>query len=157
MLIKSIPLFYDLIMEILNLLNTDLPKLPIITNRLSCGFPSPADDYIEGLLNLNEKLIPRPSSTFIAVAEGDSMTGAGIYEGDLLIIDKSITAAHNQIVVAVVNGEFTIKRLIFRFPKTILQPENSKYKPIEITPEMNFQVWGVVTHTIHGFLKQVAK
>ncbi|MEQ1724291.1 MAG: translesion error-prone DNA polymerase V autoproteolytic subunit, partial [Pseudobdellovibrio sp.] len=108
-------------MEILKLDNTELSKLPFIANRISCGFPSPADDYVEGLLNLNEKLIPRPSSTFLVKAEGDSMTGAGIFEGDLLIVDKSIKPAHNQIVVAVINGEFTIKRLIFRFPKTFLQ------------------------------------
>lgn len=144
-------------MEILKLENTDLIKLPLFANRISCGFPSPADDYIEGLLNLNEKLIPRPSSTFLIKAEGDSMNGAGIYEGDLLIVDKSITAAHNQIVVAIINGEFTIKRLIFRFPKTILQPENPKYKSLEVTPEMGFQVWGVVTFTIHGFFKQATK
>ena len=144
-------------MEIIKLENTELLKLPLFANRISCGFPSPADDYIEGLLNLNEKLIPRPSSTFLVKAEGDSMNGAGIFEGDLLIVDKSITAAHNQIIVAVLNGEFTIKRLIYRYPKIILQPENSKYKPIEMTPEMNFQVWGVVTFTIHGFFKPVCK
>lgn len=144
-------------MEILKNFITKHLDLPLFANRISCGFPSPADDYLEGFLNLNEKLIPRPSSTFLVKAEGDSMTGAGIFEGDLLIVDKSITAAHNQIVVAVVNGEFTIKRLLFRFPKTLLQPENTKYKTIEVTPEMGFQVWGVVTYTIHGFFKQAAK
>ncbi len=144
-------------MEIIKLDNTELLKLPLFANRISCGFPSPAEDYIEGLLNLNEKLIPRPSSTFLVKAEGDSMTGAGIFEGDLLIVDKSITASHNQIVVAVLNGEFTIKRLFYRFPMTLLQPENPKYKTIEVTPEMNFQVWGVITYTIHGFFKQATK
>jgi len=144
-------------MEILKIDPTDNISLPLFANRISCGFPSPADDYVEGLLNLNEKLIPRPSSTFLIKAEGDSMNGVGIYEGDLLIVDKSITAAHNQIVVAIINSEFTIKRLVFRFPKTFLQPENPKYKPIEITPEMDFHVWGVVTFTIHGFLKRATK
>jgi DNA polymerase V len=144
-------------MEILKLDNTELTKLPFIANRISCGFPSPADDYIEGLLNLNEKLIPRPSSTFLVKAEGDSMIGAGIFEGDLLIVDKSIKPAHNQIVVAVINGEFSIKRLIFRFPKTFLQPENIKYKTLEVNAEMNFQVWGVVTYAIHGFSKLSGK
>jgi DNA polymerase V len=131
--------------------------LPLFANRISCGFPSPADDYVEGILNLNEKLIPRPSSTFLVRAEGDSMNGAGIFEGDLLIVDKSITPAHNQIVIAVVNGEFTVKRLLYRFPKTFLQPENPKYKTLEITAEMGFLVWGTVTYAIHGFLSHAAK
>ena len=144
-------------MEILKLENNPNLTLPLVANKVSCGFPSPADDYIEGFLNLNEKLIPRPSSTFLIRAEGDSMTGAGIFEGDLLIVDKSITASHNQIIIAVVNGEFTVKRLLFRYPKILLQPENPKYKTIEVVPEMNFQVWGVVTFTIHGFFKQATK
>ena len=144
-------------MEIVKNVNLSEIDLPLFANRISCGFPSPADDYLEGFLNLNAKLIPRPSSTFLIKAEGDSMIGAGIYEGDLLIVDKSITPTHNQIVVAVVNGEFTIKRLLYRFPKTILQPENPKNAPIEVTAEMNFQVWGVVTYTIHGFFKQSGK
>lgn len=144
-------------MEIIKIDNSEVLNLPLFKHRISCGFPSPADDYIEGLLNLNEKLIPHPSSTFLIKAEGDSMTGAGIFEGDLLIVDKSIAPAHSQIVVAVVDSEFTLKRLIYRFPKTFLQPENPKYKTIEVTPEMSFQVWGVVTYTIHGFFKQVSK
>jgi DNA polymerase V len=144
-------------MEIVKNFNLSEIDLPLFANRISCGFPSPADDYLEGFLNLNAKLIPRPSSTFLIKAEGDSMIGAGIYEGDLLIVDKSITPTHNQIIVAVVNGEFTIKRLLYRFPKTILQPENPKNVPIEVTAEMNFQVWGVVTYTIHGFFKQSGK
>ncbi|MEK6627657.1 MAG: translesion error-prone DNA polymerase V autoproteolytic subunit [Bdellovibrionota bacterium] len=127
--------------------------LPLYATKISCGFPSPAEDYLEAKLDLNEKLIQRPSSTFLLKAEGDSMTNAGIFNNDLLVVDKSIKPQHGHIIVAVVNGEFTLKRLVFRFPKTILQPENPKFKPLEITAEMNFEVWGVVTHTIHGFLK----
>lgn len=127
--------------------------LPLYATKISCGFPSPAEDYLEAKLDLNEKLIQRPSSTFLLKAEGDSMTNAGIFNNDLLVVDKSIKPQHGHIIVAVVNGEFTLKRLVLRFPKTILQPENPKFKPLEITAEMNFEVWGVVTHTIHGFLK----
>lgn len=137
--------------------NSDSLQLPLFSSTVSCGFPSPADDYLESVLNLNEKLIPHPSSTFLVKADGDSMVGAGIFAGDFLIVDKSITATHNQIVVAIINGEFTIKRLIYRFPKTFLQAENARYKPIEILPEMNFQIWGVVTCAIHEFLKNGTK
>jgi DNA polymerase V len=123
--------------------------LPIYISRVSAGFPSPADDYIEKKLDLNEHLIKKPAATFFVKIKGDSMQDAGMQEGDLLIVDRSQEANHKSIVLAVLNGEFTIKRLIKKDGKTFLFPENQKYKPIEINDEMNFEVWGVVAHVIH--------
>ncbi len=122
---------------------------PLAEAPISCGFPSPAEEYMQAQLDLNEHLVHKPAATFFVYAKGDSMTGAGIYEGDLLIIDRSITARHNHVVVAVLNGEFTLKRLLQKNGKIILQPENPKYKPIEVTEAMSFEVWGVAIHNIH--------
>lgn len=122
---------------------------PLFATSVECGFPSPADDYIDSILDLNEHLIQRPAATFFVKAKGDSMIGAGIYEGDLLIIDRSLTARSGQIVLAIVSGEFTIKRFVRTLEQVWLYPENSKYKPIQITEEMEFQVFGVCIHNIH--------
>lgn len=104
---------------------------------------------MQAQLDLNTHLISKPAATFFVYAKGDSMNGAGIYEGDLLIVDRSITARHNHIVVAVLNGEFTLKRLFQKNGKVALIPENAKYKPIDITESMAFEVWGVAIHCIH--------
>jgi len=122
---------------------------PFFLSRVAAGFPSPADDYIENSLDLNEHLIDHPAATFFVKVSGDSMTGAGINSGDILIVDRAVTAVNRSIVVAVVNGEFTVKRLI-RCGKGIqLFPENPAYSPVEISGEMDFEVWGVVMHVIH--------
>jgi DNA polymerase V len=127
--------------------------IPLFSDSISCGFLSPAEDYREGELNLHEHLIAKPSATFFVRAQGDSMVGAGIHPGDLLIIDRSITAQHNHIVVAVVNGEFTLKRLIKRGGGEIwLHPENNKYQPFKIEAEMDFKIWGVAVHCVHKLL-----
>jgi len=128
-------------------------SLPLITTRIPCGtgFPSPADDYLEEKLDLNKYLIEHPAATYYARAEGDSMIGAGIYPNDILIIDKAIEEVKDRIIVAWLNGEFTVKRYYVdnRLGKIFLVPENSKYYPHEITPEMDFMIWGVVTYNIH--------
>ncbi len=126
---------------------------PILySSQVQCGFPSPAEDYIETPLDLNEHLISKPAATFFVKAKGDSMIGAGIYEGDLVIIDRSKSALNNHVVLAVLNGEFTLKRLQKSRGQVWLHPENQKYKSIQITNEMDFQIWGVVTYTIHKHL-----
>ena len=113
------------------------------------GFPSPAEDYVEGPLDLNRHLIPHPAATFFVRVSGDSMIGAGIYSGDLLIVDRAVTAAHNSIIIAVLNGDLTVKRL-YQVGSTLrLMPENPDYPPIEIYPGTDFEVWGVVTKVIH--------
>ena len=124
-------------------------ELPLFTSSVSAGFPSPADDYVEAKLDLNEFLIKHPSATFFVRAEGDSMINAGINSGDILIIDKALEASDKQIVIAVVNGELTVKRLRKIKGKVFLAAENPKFKPIEITENMDFAIWGVVTYVIH--------
>jgi len=124
-------------------------KVPAYSG-VAAGFPSPADDFIEDKLDLNEKLIKHPAATFFVRVAGHSMIKAGIYSGDLLIVDRSLEAISGNIVVAVLNGDFTVKRFSKRGKRLFLVPENSNYNPIEITDESNFQVWGVVTNVIRN-------
>ena len=123
--------------------------LPLFTNYVAAGFASPADDFMERTLDLNEYLIHHPASTFFVKVSGDSMINAGIHEGDILVIDRSITPSSEKVVLAVINGEFTVKRYRKLDGKLYLFPENDKYKPLQITPEMHFEVWGVVMHVLH--------
>ena len=117
---------------------------------VSAGFPSPADDYKEKKLDLNDLLIRQPEATFFAKASGDSMTGAGIFDGDMLIVDRSITATDGKIVIAVVNGELTVKRFKLVDRTAQLHAENPKYSPITLCEGDNVNVWGVVTNVIHS-------
>jgi len=123
-------------------------EIPLFSSYVPCGFPSPADDYLESPIDLNEHLIRRPAATFFVRAKGESMVGAGIFDGDLIVIDRSIDAQHGHIVLASINGEFTLKRLIKNGVNMILQPENSKHSPIVVNEESDFKVWGVVAHSI---------
>lgn len=124
---------------------------PLFASQVPAGFPSAADDYVEKYLDLNKKLIPNPAATFFVQVTGDSMKDIGIISGDLLVIDRSLQAQHRSIILAVVNTEFTVKRLLKKDGQMWLAPENSKYRPLQITQEMDFEVWGVVTHCIHSF------
>ena len=123
-------------------------KLPLVEATISAGFPSPADDYSESRLDLNKELISNESATFYARVRGDSMTLAGISDGDLLIIDKSKTPVNGSIVVCLIDGEFTVKRLQKKGNHFYLMPENDNYQPIKIKPENDVAIWGVVTYTI---------
>lgn len=113
------------------------------------GFPSPADDYAEGPLDLNRHLIRHPAATFFVRVKGDSMIGAGIFSGDLLIVDRAMNPTNGSIVIAVVNGDLTVKRLHRSKGGITLLPENPAYRPIEIDHSTDFEVWGVVTKAIH--------
>ena len=124
-------------------------KLPLFEMPVRAGFPSPAEDYLERNLDLNEHLIQHPAATFLVRADGDSMLGAGIHKGDILIVDRSLEASSGKIVIAVLNGEFTVKRLRIDQERLFLEPENPRYKAIEIDPSWDFQIWGVVTCVIH--------
>ena len=124
-------------------------KIPLYASRVRAGFPSPADDYIERHLDLNKHLIKHPAATFFVTASGDSMTGAGIASGDMLVVDRSLEATHGAIVIAAINGELTVKRLSRSAGRVQLLPENTQYKPIEITQEEELVIWGVVTYVIH--------
>jgi DNA polymerase V len=125
-------------------------KLPLFLESVSAGFPSPAEDYVEGRLDLNDFLIRNPSATFFVRVTGDSMIDAGIYSGDILVVDRSLNPKNSSIVIAVIDGELVVKRLGMQKNKLYLLPENRKYEPIEITQEMNFEVWGIVTTVIHS-------
>lgn len=123
--------------------------LPLFGSHVSCGFPSPADDYIEATLDLNALVIAHPEATFYARVSGDSMINAAIYDGDIVVIDRAQQAEQNSIVLARLNEEFTVKRLHWQGTTILLMPENPACKAIRITEEMDFQVWGVVTYCIH--------
>ena len=116
---------------------------------ISAGFPSPATEYLEMSLDINKELVKNPSSTFYGRVKGNSMIGAGIHDGDILVIDKSLEPANNKRAVCYIDGEFTLKTLKVVKGEVWLKPENKDYPPIKITPENDFVVWGIVTHIIH--------
>ena len=115
------------------------------------GFPSPAEQYVERPLDLNELLVARPAATYFVRAEGDSMEGAGIRPGDLLVVDRSMEAEDGSVVIACVDGEFTVKTLRKGRDGLRLEAANPAYKPIRFSGEMELQVFGVVTAVIHRF------
>jgi len=123
--------------------------LPILLATVQAGFPSSAEEGLDKTLDLNELLITHPAATFFVRVSGDSMQNAGIASGDVLIVDRSLEASDNAIVIAVINTEFTVKRLLRREGRIYLSPENPAYPIVEITAESDFQVWGVVTYVIH--------
>jgi DNA polymerase V len=128
-----------------------LYRLNLFQQPVSAGFPSPADDFLEGPLELNSYLIKHPAATFFVRADGNSMLGAGIRSGDLLIVDRSLEAKPGQIVIAALNGELTVKRLWLENNRLYLKAENSSYQPIEVTEPQELCIWGVVTSVIHLF------
>jgi DNA polymerase V len=121
---------------------------PLFLSRVPAGFPSPADDYIEGALDLNEHLIAHREATFFVRVKGHSMTGAGIADGDLLVVDRSLDVASGDIVVAAIDGELTVKRLWQRGGRVRLIAENPAYAPIELKDGQELAVWGVVTSIV---------
>lgn len=126
-------------------------RIPLFSHKVVAGFPSPADDYIEDRISLDEHLIANKDATFFVRAQGNSMVGAGIFDGDLLVVDKSIAPTCGQIVIAIIDGESTVKRLVLRDNKTILKAENRRFKDIELQEGQELRVWGVVTSTIKKF------
>ena len=126
---------------------THKDKVPIVEG-IRAGFPSPAEDYTEPTLDLNRYVTKNPASTFYARITGDSMIGADIHDGDIVVIDKSLEPKDGNIAVCFIDGEFTLKRILLAKGHLWLQPANSKFKPIEITEENHFLVWGIVTHIV---------
>jgi len=118
--------------------------------KVPAGFPSPAADYEENQLDLNRHLIKNPAATFFVRVRGDSMLGAGIHDGDLLVVDRSLDPKDKNVVIAVIHGELTVKRIRIRRKKITLEPENVNYACQEVSEESDFQVWGVVTNVIHA-------
>jgi len=125
--------------------------LPLYTSRVPAGFPSPADDHLKDGLDLNAHLVQHPAATFFVRVQGDSMTGAGIHDGDLLVIDRSLEPKSGAVVVAVVNGELTVKRLKAEGGRVWLVPENPAYPPLEMREGMDLVIWGVVAHAVRSF------
>lgn len=131
--------------------NTQEMQLPLYACSVQAGFPSPADDYIEAKLNLNDYLIKNAAATFFVRVSGRSMEGCGIWDGSILIVDRSLKVKHNKIVVAVIDNELTIKRYIVKDGKIFLSPENPDFEPVEINTTSQINIWGVVTCVIHQF------
>lgn len=126
--------------------------IPLFEEKIAAGFPSPAEGSVERNLDLNDYVAKNPASTFFVRVQGTSMIDAGIHPDDILVVDLSIKAKNNHIIVAFVNGEFTVKRLKMTASKMSLIPENKDFPPLPITEEMDFRIWGVVTNVIHSFL-----
>lgn len=126
---------------------TDL-NLKYFPDGISAGFPSPAADFITETIDLNKHLIKNPASTFVGVAKGVSMMGAGINDGDLLIIDKAERPLNNRVAVCVLDNDFTLKRLILKNKKIFLAPENPDFPEIDISQYYDFEIWGILTHSI---------
>ena len=131
----------------------DAPRrpLPLDGVKVSAGFPSPAADYEDKRLDINEYLVRNPVSTFFFAVQGDSMQGAEIFDGDILVVDRSIRARHGHIVVAFINGERLVKRLYNRAGRTALIAENAAYPSIEVRDGMELEVWGVVVGKFKRF------
>jgi DNA polymerase V len=123
--------------------------LPLFQSKVSAGFPSPAEDYVEKKLDLNKYLIRHPAATFYVKVKGSSMVDARLKDGDILIVDKSLEPRSNDIAVCFLDGEFTVKRIKKTKEGFFLVPENPDYKPIKVTEDNDFQVWGVVTYIIY--------
>ena len=131
------------------LVDNDAAPVRFYDVGISAGFPSPAQDYEEPRLHLNDLLIKRPEKTFIAKASGDSMIGADINDGDMLVVDRGLTNYKDKVVIACVNGEFTVKRYKIERGRPVLKPQNPKYSDIHFTEYDEITVWGVVTSVIH--------
>lgn len=126
-------------------------SLPLFSSRVQAGFPSPADDHLETTLDLNQHLIPHPAATFFVRASGESMINAGINNEDILVVDRSLEPKSGDIIIAALNGELTVKRLQVRGKQVALKPENPEYPLIEITEDIDFLIWGVVTSVVHQY------
>lgn len=123
---------------------------PLLLTRVAAGFPSPADDYLDRPLDITEHLVRHPEATFFLRAQGQSMTGAGIHDGDLLVVDRAVEPVHNKVAIVAVDGELTVKRLHLRGGRVVLLPENPDYDPLDVTGRDDVHVWGVVTYVVHA-------
>jgi DNA polymerase V len=125
--------------------------IPLASFRVSAGFPSPADDYMEGRLDLNEYFIRHPAATFYVRVSGESMRGAGIFDGDLLIVDRAVPCADGCIVIARIGDEFTLKRILKEGNRVFLRPENEDFQPIEVTEDTDCEIWGRVVGSVRRY------
>ena len=124
-------------------------SLPLLLSRVAAGFPSPAEDYVEQFLDLNDHLITHPAATFFVRAVGYSMADAGIHPGDLLVVDRSAQVLDGDVAVCRLDGEFTVKRFRRRRDGIVLEPANGAHQSIAVSPHAEFEIWGKVTYVIH--------
>lgn len=147
---KPIRLPKSLIEPVLKFVHNKGYQLPLFSSKVVAGYPTAADDHIETYIDLQDHLIKNVSTTFLVRVSGQSMMDAGIYEDDLLVVDRSMRPIHGKIVIAALDGQLTVKRLHHKNNQSFLMPENRKFKPIKIAPENEMLILGVVTHVIHA-------
>lgn len=140
----------SMIPAVLSFIENKTYKLPFFSSTVAAGFPSPADDYIEAKLDLNELLVKHPAASFFVRVAGNSMINAGIHHNDILLVDRSLEPIDGKIVIAALNGQLTVKRLKKNKGKVYLMPENESFPPIEVNPEQEIYIWGIVTNVIHA-------
>ncbi len=128
--------------------------IPLASEHIAAGFPSPADNYIENSIDLNEELIHHPASTFFLRVKGESMSNAGVLDGDLLIVDRSLDPQPGHIVVAILDGSFTLKKLTYSKGVPYLEAKHPNHPTIDLRNYKNVQIWGVAIYSIHG-LKRI--
>ena len=145
---KLLKLHQTTTLEIFTADTTSAMSLPLVESGISAGFPSPADDFLDTAIDLNKEYVKNPSTTFYGRVKGDSMINAGLSNGDLLIIDKSLEPVNDKIAVCFIDGEFTVKRIKIEKEIVWLVAENEKYKPIKVTADNDFLIWGIVTTVI---------
>lgn len=127
----------------------NFPVLPYYSSAVSARFPSPADDNVSSNLNLNKLLIKHEAATFFMEVKGDAMKDAGIWSGDILVVDRSLSAKHGRVVIVTIGEELFIRRLYKLRNKVLLMPENKEYEPMEINNDIESVIWGVVNYVIH--------
>lgn len=147
---KAIRIPLSEIDQVLKCVQNKFYRLPFYQHTVSAGFPSPAEDASQDVLDLNELLIKRPTATFFLRVSGSSMIKAGIHHNDILIVDRSLEPGNGKIVIAAVNGELTVKRLVIEGKQISLKAENEGYPPILMNAETELHIWGVVTNVIHS-------
>lgn len=145
---KALKLHTSNTLEIYSALTDTKLEIPMVSGGISAGFPSPALDFVDLSIDLNKHLIKHPSATFYGRVKGHSMKDEGINDGDLLVIDKSLDPVNGKVAVCYIDGEFTIKKIKLEENACWLVPANEKYKPIKVTPDNEFIIWGIVTHVI---------
>ncbi len=148
---KTIRVPEKMVDDIYDFINSGKNQHPLYLTSVPAGFPAPADDYVDKMISLDEHCIKNSAATFFLRAIGDSMIEAGIFSGDLMVVDRSIEPRHGKIVIAALDGELTVKRLHITDQKIMLMPENSKYQPIIVKDRSELNIWGVVTSVIHKF------
>ena len=147
---SSLPINYAVFSPVAN--QPQPHAIPLISFRMPAGFPSPANDYIEEGLDLNCFLVQHKEASFMFTIEGDSMRDAGILDGDKVIVDRSVSARHGCIVIAIVNGDYTVKRLYKRGKRIELHPANPAFQPIVFDAGQELQIWGVVVGSVRRYV-----